>query len=625
MNHISSRRVVILSVILFIIIRLLYFYQFKEAPYTAAPAVDCQYHHEWAIGIITGKWSEYVKEIPDSPFFRAPLYPYFVSIIYKISNFSNNCLYLVQSFLSLLTMLVYLNILKKIIGNKKYLPSIQLIFSILYIFTGSILYFEFQLLIPAILLLIYGIIFYNFTIYLQNRKLLNLCLSALFLGLGAIARPNILLLTPLILFFIFQKEHKNIKRFFKHTYILIFITLLPIVPVTTYNYLKSGDFTLIATQGGINFYIGNNHTSNGWSALVPELKVNNWTMADALSYAEKEEKRKLSAKEHSDFWYKKGVSEIISYPFNWLTLVAKKVYLWHYKEEISNNKSLYFTAEKFSPLLKILLFIGMGIFTPLLLFFLNSKNKISLKYYLQPQSKNFLLLSYLIYFFSFIMFFVNSRYRQPVLPIIILFSAISLHYIFSFITDKSSNLQSKILLLFSGSIVVLFFNLNIFNFDFDTKVQDYYELGNAYYKLEKYNKALGSFLEAEKLFKDYPQLQNNIAAVYVKLKQYNKAIKYFKNEKSDRKLALKNLKSISGYFFKTGIYYIRQNEYKKAESDLILSVKAQKNPDNLFNLGLVYFYQNRFKKANEILLEVLALNPNYKQANVVLQKMKMAR
>ena len=45
--------------------------------------MDAKYHHEWALEILSGNfWG-------DTVFFRAPLYPYLLALLYKVSGESN--------------------------------------------------------------------------------------------------------------------------------------------------------------------------------------------------------------------------------------------------------------------------------------------------------------------------------------------------------------------------------------------------------------------------------------------------------------------------------------------------------------------------------------------------------
>ena len=63
------------------VLRLIHLLQLRHNdPLFFSPQMDAQYHHEWALAIVAGK-----QFIADA-FFRAPLYPYFLGFIYKLTG-----------------------------------------------------------------------------------------------------------------------------------------------------------------------------------------------------------------------------------------------------------------------------------------------------------------------------------------------------------------------------------------------------------------------------------------------------------------------------------------------------------------------------------------------------------
>src|SRR5439155_5302490 len=79
------------------------------------------------------------------------------------------------------------------------------------------------------------------------------CLGAGVLwGLAATATPNILLAVPAAAWWAWRRIRAAAARLF------LLGVVLPIVVVTARNYFVAGDTVLISSNGGINFYIGNN-------------------------------------------------------------------------------------------------------------------------------------------------------------------------------------------------------------------------------------------------------------------------------------------------------------------------------------------------------------------------------
>ena len=61
-----------------LLLRLIYVRQISSNPFFSRPVMDPGYHDEWARAIASGDW------IGKEAFFRAPLYPYFLGVIYRL-------------------------------------------------------------------------------------------------------------------------------------------------------------------------------------------------------------------------------------------------------------------------------------------------------------------------------------------------------------------------------------------------------------------------------------------------------------------------------------------------------------------------------------------------------------
>ena len=78
-----ERLVVIGLVALGLLVRLAHFFQIEaNDPYFYFPSVDPGVYHEWATRIASGEW------LGDDVFFLAPLYPYALGVLYKITGAS---------------------------------------------------------------------------------------------------------------------------------------------------------------------------------------------------------------------------------------------------------------------------------------------------------------------------------------------------------------------------------------------------------------------------------------------------------------------------------------------------------------------------------------------------------
>lgn len=204
---------------------------------------------------------------------------------------------------------------------------------------------------------------------------------------------------------------------------------VPIVPVILTNIIKGGEFVLISTQGGANFYIGNSKGADGITvvALGPQLRMgkyndNVWT--SSIDEAERATGRKMSQSEVSSYWYNKTLKEIkLNLGHSVLLYLKKFYYFWH-GQEIINIKSLY-SAGEYSLLMKALLWrkiinFPSGILFPLMIMgiFFAFRNK-----------EDVLVPASFIIFLGLLIsiFFICARFRQPVIPVAIIFATYAAH------------------------------------------------------------------------------------------------------------------------------------------------------------------------------------------------------
>ena len=151
-------------------------------------------------------------------------------------------------------------------------------------------------------------------------------LAGLVMGLSAIARPNILLFAPTVVLWMLVRHWRELRRGLVYVACIKVGCLLPILPVTIRNYVVGNDRVLIASQGGVNFYIGNNPWSDGRTAIVPGTPGGWWEGYYAsIALAEEAEGRKLKPSEVSSYYYRKGWEFITQQPAKAISLSGRLI------------------------------------------------------------------------------------------------------------------------------------------------------------------------------------------------------------------------------------------------------------------------------------------------------------
>ncbi|HPC11331.1 MAG TPA: tetratricopeptide repeat protein, partial [candidate division Zixibacteria bacterium] len=189
---------------------------------------------------------------------------------------------------------------------------------------------------------------------------------------------------------------------------------IAIGPIFIRNLAVAGDPVLIASQGGINLYIGNNPEADGVSAVLPEPLGFNWQIRDVVHIAEQAAGRPLAPGEVSDYWAQRARTWIAAHPLSFLRLYAEKLYWNISHREISNNRAL----GPFFALIPLLRYnpLSFGLLFALALAGLAAALRTNARLRL-------IALILLLYVAASALFFFNSRFRLPVLPLYFILAA----------------------------------------------------------------------------------------------------------------------------------------------------------------------------------------------------------
>jgi Flp pilus assembly protein TadD/4-amino-4-deoxy-L-arabinose transferase-like glycosyltransferase len=491
----DKREKIILAAIvtLGLALRLIYLFSMKSHwPGFDTPTIDALYHHLWAQKIASG------DILGGGPFFRAPLYPYLLAIVYAIFGVNFVLVFLIQNLLGTAAIiLIYL------IASDFFKPPIGYIAAFLTAINGVMIFFECQLLLDFLLIdFCLMIVFFLIKAVHKGSSLFYL-LAGISIGLFAITRPNILAVIPLIIIWIFLNSNP-VKLAIKYSAILLAGAILVISPITARNVIIGHDNVLIASQGGINFYIGNNEKSDGYTALLPG-KGHTWQYSDAEYDAATEMGVKagtLKPSQVSDFYYNKSLKFIWGSPLKFIKLQIKKLYLfWNYFE-ISNNNSLFFISR----------YIGLG-FYPIYLFALIGPVGLVGALIFFRKDRRFWIIPFMIfgYMLTVIAYFVTDRFRLPVLPLLSLTSACLIFEIYTALKNRE---YRRGLLFFCGIILAGVFSwTNFYNTHDKSDAQAYYSLGNIFLKKGSYDQAKKQYLHAASLGKCVPHAHTNLGVI----------------------------------------------------------------------------------------------------------------
>jgi tetratricopeptide (TPR) repeat protein len=493
------------------LIRITYLWDYLSSPEWNQLLVDSLFHDRWAMSIAGG------DVMGSTAYFRAPLYIYLLAGIYALFGHS---LLLARIFGHLTGLLaVYLTYR---ITARLFSKGPALIAALIHSLYPIAIFFESELLVDSLFTMLVELSVLLFLVALEDNKPRWYPPAGMAIGLAAITRPVILAMVPLFMAWIIKSRKKNSRWRADMVIIAIFI-ILPILPVTIRNFLVADDLVLVSSSGGVNFYIGNNAQADGLSASMPPPLGNSWQISDIRYIAEKETGVSLRPSGISQYWYRKGLDWIISDKVGFAKLFVKKLYFALNTYEISNNRNLDLFFNDFL-LLKALPFNFGIVFSIAVvsLMLLIRRRKLT-------SSVFFVLLFIIGYVIVICAFFINARFRLPIVPFLISISSYGIYDI-AFSLGRRRLTLYYIPAIAVGLAAYAFSDSNFYHIRQQNMPQGLYNKANYLFYTGKYQDAISLYQQVLKSDPSYPEANLNLGAVYFKLGEGDSAEYYFNKE-----------------------------------------------------------------------------------------------
>ncbi|MCX7705925.1 MAG: glycosyltransferase family 39 protein [bacterium] len=453
------KRKIVISTILVLgfLLRLFTLIQLSSTPFYNPVLMDKhdqKTFHSWAQSIM--KHPVYVD---GDAFYMAPLYAYFLALLYTISGSSIFFAGFFQALMDTLTIfIIYL------LGKKVKDEETGIIAAFLYAFYQTIILYSVTILSDGLITFLNILFIFTLYIALEKKKFVAWFLCGIVFGFAALAKPTILAFVPFIIVGLWLWPYKEIiipcssetrlVQLFKVLLLGGMGCAMIILPVTLRNFAVSGKLVLICTNGPVNWQIGNSSDSTGLF-FYPQGNLLHPTQLD--------------------FWI----------------LLFRKFILFFNSYEWPQNLSIYI-ARDIIPALKFG-FVKFGFITSLgvIGILLAAKNR-----------KNFLFVSFtIVQIMWVILFFITDRYRFPAVACLTVTAAFLIRYVMEELRNKK--LIKPLSLLFLAGLWAY-----IFGWRPGPSFEDMYRRifaklskANIVYNLQTKNNTL-----AEKIAKDYEKI-----------------------------------------------------------------------------------------------------------------------
>ncbi|MCA1586613.1 MAG: glycosyltransferase family 39 protein [Acidobacteria bacterium] len=415
-------------------IRLVHLWQMSGTPYFSVLMGDARGYDTWARTIAAGDW------IGREVFYQAPLYPYFLGVVYTIFGSEVGAARLAQVVVGSFSC-----VLLAYAGRWWFSPRLGLAAGMALALYAPAIFFD-GIIQKSVLDVFFVCVALALLGFLARAGEAGgggrggaagwstLAWVALGIAIGCLSltRENALVVVGVVGAWAFVGHEppglsaptaapaagplRRSRRRWRAVALFLLGVSVTLVPVAVRNYAVGGGFYLTTSQFGPNFYIGNNPQADGtYMSLRFGRGSPEFERVDATEIAERALERPLTPGEVSSYWTNRAWRFITTEPGRWLWLTARKAALLVNATEMIDTESQEAHAEYSWPVRLLQPLAHFGVLVPLAVFGVwitwRDRGRLWILYALG-----------LTYAVSTVIFFVFARYRYPLAPVLLLFA-----------------------------------------------------------------------------------------------------------------------------------------------------------------------------------------------------------
>lgn len=378
-------------------------FEWRDAAFFATPIGDARAYLAWARGIAAGDW--YGSEV----FYQAPLYPYFLAVVLKVTGSETWGPRLAQALLGSLACVLLGRASERLFGR----AAVGVAAGLGLALYAPAVYFD-GLIQKAAL-----------DSFLLSWLLLVLSGAATPLGVGraagagalvgllALSRENALVLAPVVALWLATLPGvTSLARRAAPVAALVLGMALVLVPVGLRNQSLGDRFLITTAQLGPNLWIGNHPGANGrYEALRPGRGSARYEREDARALAVEAVGRELSPGEVSDYWRDRALAFMRDDPGDAARQMARKAFLVLNVRELPDTENIEAYAAESLVLRALFLGLHFGVLAPLAFVGLIARASDWRRLWLLPAMAAAIGASVAL-------FYVFGRYRYTLVPVL---------------------------------------------------------------------------------------------------------------------------------------------------------------------------------------------------------------
>ncbi len=383
-----------------LLLRTVFLLEIADSAFHSVLVGDAALFDAWARAIAAGDW------LGEEVFYQAPLYPYFMGLVYRLLDADPQWVRGVQILLgSASCSLVAIATARRLPPLAGWVAGMALaIYAPAIWLDGTIHKASLGLFLTSLLLVL--------LLPAQGRvSRARAFACGAVLGLLVLTRENAGILLPVLLAWLWLGPSAGSRgaRFRTCAGALAGLALVLGI-IAGRNLAVGGEPLPTSYNAGVNFYIGNGERSDGlYTPLVPGRAHPDFERVDATRLAEAAEGRELSSLEVSRYWFAEGIASIRAAPGRWAGLLARKGLLTWNRREVMDAESLEACRRESVTVDLLARFAHFGLLGPLALAGAWFARRRWRSGWLLPVAAGALAL-------SITLFFVTARFRLGLVP-----------------------------------------------------------------------------------------------------------------------------------------------------------------------------------------------------------------
>lgn len=387
-------------------LRLLHLFAMKNSILFEVLVSDGWKYDRWGREIASGNW------LGNEIFYQTPLYPYLLGTLYSVVGQDVWWARVAQALAGSLACVMLAST-----GSRVFDPRVGWVAGLLLAFYPPAIFFDGIVQKASLDSLLVCVLLWTIAVCQSKPRLVGFLGVGGALGAFILNRENAAGLVPIMfLWIVFESWRRFSLTCSRVGYFLLGMGLF-LIPVGLRNLHVGGAFLVTTSQMGPNFYIGNHRGASGaYESLRPLRGDPRFESEDARILAEEDLGRELSPSEISNYWMRRAWRDIRDQPLAWLNLLGRKTLLTVHSWELADSESLRVYLRESSVLRFPNYVWNFGVLVPLA----------TLGLWLTRRDWRRLWVFHAMlaaFAFAVILFYVFSRYRYPLVPLLVLFAA----------------------------------------------------------------------------------------------------------------------------------------------------------------------------------------------------------